>query len=67
MQLKEVVMTDKRYYYKDKPYRIFSETKVKIDGNWIDSVIYQCLYDNPDGIFWVRTAEEFDRLFKLKK
>ena len=52
------------YYFKGNPYRIFSETKVKIDGIWIDAIIYQALYVNKDGIFWVRTKKEFFELFK---
>ena len=30
---------------------------------WIDVVIYECLYDNPDGMVWVRTKEQFYNLF----
>lgn len=54
----------KRYIYKNKIYCIFKETKMKIDGNWVDCVIYQTLYNNPDGEFWVRSKEEFFKLFK---
>lgn len=31
---------------------------------WIDVVIYQCLYVNPDGHIWVREYNEFFNLFK---
>lgn len=54
----------KRFEYKGKTYCIFQETKVKIEGKWVDCVIYQTLYDNPDGEFWVRTKDEFHSLFK---
>lgn len=57
---------DKVYEYKGNPYRIFSETKVKIDGKWVDAIIYQTLYPNSDGWIWVRTKEEFFSLFKEK-
>lgn len=53
----------KRFKYKGKLYVIFQETKMKINGEWVDCVIYQTLYDNPDGEFWVRTSEEFFTLF----
>lgn len=56
--------TKKRYIYKGNPYVIFQETKMKVDGEWIDCVIYQTLYDNPDGEFWVRSSEEFFALFQ---
>ena len=52
------------YYFKGNPYRIFSETKIKIDGIWVDAIIYQTLYINEDGVFWVRTKKEFFELFK---
>lgn len=52
------------YTYKNKQYRIFAETKVKIEGVWVDCVIYQTLYYNKDGWIWVRTKEEFFELFK---
>lgn len=54
---------DNTYYYKGNPYRIFAQSKVKIDGIWIDCIIYQCLYLNPDGDLWVRNKEEFFNLF----
>jgi hypothetical protein len=55
------------YEYKGKLYRIFAETRVKINGVWVDSIIYQTLYNNPDGWIWVRTREEFFSLFKEVK
>lgn len=30
---------------------------------WIDAILYICLYYNKDGMFWVRTAEDFDNSF----
>lgn len=57
-------MKEKFYEYKGKPYRIFAETKTKINGQWVDSIIYQTLYVNPEGSLWVRTKEEFFSLFK---
>jgi protein associated with RNAse G/E len=57
-------MEDKIYEYKGKLYRIFSKTKIKIDGNWVNGIIYQSLYYHPDGSIWTRTEEEFFRLFK---
>ncbi len=54
------------YEYKGKQYRIFAESKMKIDGEWIDCIIYQTLYFNEDGWIWVRSRDEFFSLFKLK-
>ena len=53
----------KRFIYKGNLYCIFQETKMKIDGVWIDCVIYQTLYNNKDGEFWVRSSKEFYDLF----
>jgi hypothetical protein len=33
--------------------------------DWVDVVIYKCLYDNPDGEIWVREASQFYKLFEL--
>lgn len=52
------------YEYKGKQYQFQLKTKIKIDGKWVDGVIYTCLYNNPEGMTWVRTEEEFFRLFK---
>ena len=54
------------YYYKDKPYFIVTESKMKIEGVWYPCIIYQCLYENPDGMIWVRKTEDFFELFKKK-
>lgn len=54
------------YYYKDRPYSIVRELKIKINGNWIDIVEYKCEYDNPDGTYWARLKEEFYNLFEKK-
>lgn len=54
------------YYYKDKPYRIIQESKVKIEGVWYPCIIYECLYENPEGMVWVRPKESFFQLFKPK-
>lgn len=53
------------YYHKGKPYRIISYNKVKIDEQWKDCIIYECMYDNPDGSTWVRTKDDFDKNFTL--
>jgi hypothetical protein len=51
------------YTYKGNPYKIFTSTKVKIDGVWHNAIVYECLYDNQDGKYWVRLEEEFFNLF----
>ena len=52
------------FYYKDKPYRIFCKSKIKISGTWEEVIIYECLYENKDGKYWVRFDDEFYFLFK---
>ena len=52
------------YYYKDKPYRVVCESKVKIDGVWLDCVIYEALYENLDGKIWVRPRLDFVTNFR---
>jgi hypothetical protein len=54
----------KIYYYKEKPYKIFCNSKIKINNIWEDVVIYECLYENPDGKYWVRFNDDFYSLFK---
>lgn len=78
------------YWFKDKPYKILHESKIKLNGiidllssinsnkvwmervlveehgEWIDVIIYQALYENPDGQIWVREKNEFYEKFKLK-
>lgn len=54
---------EKIYYYDGKPYRLFANSKFKIGKLWIDVIIYETLYDNPDGKYWVRENGEFHKLF----
>ena len=51
--------------YKGKLYQLFCYSKIKREGMWIDVVIYKCLYNNLDGMIWVREKSEFDKLFTL--
>ncbi len=60
-------MSEKIYSYKGNPYKIFSETKMKISNLWIDVVIYETLYENPDGKYWVREKGQFYELFKSEQ
>lgn len=62
----EEVNAEDIYYYKDNPYCIMEESQMKIDGTWHDVIIYQCLYENPDGMIWVRFRDQFFDLFKKK-
>lgn len=54
------------YYYKDRPYSIVRELKIKLNGSWVDIVEYKCEYDNPDGTYWARLKEEFYNLFEKR-
>lgn len=38
-------------------------TKVRVDGYWVDAVLYMCLYFN-SGMFYVRTKSDFHDKFK---
>lgn len=53
------------YEYKGKHYTIVCESKIKLNGEWVDVVVYRCAYENPDGMEWVRFKEEFYSLFTL--
>lgn len=63
---------EKIFYFKDKPYRIVSESKIKIWDThgiiyrWEPVVVYECLYDNTEGTIWVRFYDDFYNNFKLK-
>lgn len=58
------VIIDDVYFYKGKPYRIDNHSKMRIGGVWIDVIVYVCMYDNPEGKYWVREKKEFYKLFK---
>jgi hypothetical protein len=53
-----------RHYKNGKPYIKLLRTKVKIEGDWQEAVIYLCLYLNKDGMIWVRTVKDFEQSFK---
>lgn len=55
------------YWYKNRPYKILTESKIKLHGEWQDVTIYICLYDNEDGSIWVRPSGEYDLLFEIKR
>lgn len=54
------------YYFKRKPYKIFCNSKLKFEDEWKDVVIYEALYNNPDGKYWVRFKDQFFELFKTQ-
>jgi hypothetical protein len=56
-------LADLFYIYNPEGYYMGNITH---DEEWINVVIYQCLYDNPDGDIWVREREQFYELFKSK-
>jgi nicotinic acid phosphoribosyltransferase len=58
---------EKKYTYKGKEYRIVHFVKMRVKGDWVDGVLYEAMYLNPDGRYFVRTKEEFDELFKEHK
>lgn len=53
------------YTFKNKQYRIFEYTKLKFGDLWLNAIIYECLYDNPSGKYFVREEGEFFEKFKL--
>jgi hypothetical protein len=62
----KLIIARPKYYFKDKPYAIICESKMKISELWIDVVIYETLYDNPEGRVWVREKGQFYKLFERK-
>lgn len=56
-------IVETKYTYKGKHYVIFQQTKMKVTGVWVECVIYQALYNNPECEYWVRTKKEFFELF----
>jgi hypothetical protein len=53
-----------RHLNNGKPYLKLVKSKVKIEGEWKEAIIYLCLYLNKDGMIWVRTIEDFEHNFK---
>jgi hypothetical protein len=45
-------------HYKGKPYRVLGV--VRHSETLEELVHYECLYDNPDGKFWVRPRAMFE-------
>lgn len=45
-------------HYKGKPYRVLGV--VRHSETLEELVHYECLYDNPDGMFWVRPRAMFE-------
>jgi hypothetical protein len=48
-------------------YKIVSDNFMfKQDGKWLKGlVLYEALYDNPDGKYFARTKEDFDEHFEI--
>lgn len=43
-----------------KNYRLMFLSKIKLgDSTWRSVVVYECLYDNPDGQIWTRFKDDF--------
>lgn len=51
------------FKYKNKRYLKLFNTKIKIDGIWVDGIIYLALYKNTDGYLYVRTKDNFNKTF----
>lgn len=51
------------YIHSGKEYAFFSKSKMKISGEWKDVVIYEALYDNPEGRYFVRYENDFNHSF----
>lgn len=54
-----------RHNRNGKKYLSVKSTKIRIEstGEWVDGVIYICLYLNREGMVWVRTKQDFDLNF----
>lgn len=55
------------YWYKNRPYKILYESKIKNFGEWTPITVYMCLYDNEHGMIWARETIDFDRMFTTKR
>ena len=55
-------------WYKDKPYQVIGSTLIKIDGSWVEGVIYEALYRvrSKNSSVFVRTKSDFESKFKPK-
>ena len=49
---------------KGKKYLKLMNIKIKKDDQWLDGVLYLCLYFNRDGMLWVRFKDDFEKNFK---
>lgn len=60
-------ITNKEFIHKrtGNHYRVVTDNlMVKEDGEWIKGfVLYETLYNNPDGRYFVRTRDDFDNNF----
>ena len=56
--MSSVVIGGLYQHYKGKPYRVLGI--VRHSETLEELVHYQCLYDNPDGEFWVRPRAMFE-------
>lgn len=47
----------------------YLECNMKLEhmDRWVDVIIYQCEYENPEGRIWVRLKEQFFELFKTQE
>lgn len=48
-------------------YGIVHTDTIHKDMEWIEVVIYMCLYPNSEGMIWVREKTEFYEKFKTKQ
>lgn len=56
---------DKIYSYKKHLYYKLFELKIKTKEDvWVPVVVYECLYENPDGMIWARYQDDFYSLFE---
>ena len=53
------------YTYKGKFYKVLHLCKIKYEGKWVQGVVYEALYEVPDGNIFVR--ENYTFLLKFKK
>lgn len=60
----EIIPETSLYMYKGKPYEILLRIKFKVFGYWLPIIVYQCMYENSDGMVWARFENEFFKLFK---
>lgn len=61
--MKDLVIGGLYQHYKGMNYRLISLAKHSETLEWL--VVYECLYDNPEGSIWVRPLDMFSETVEV--